>query len=333
MKRENIGIISSASLLFAALLIVAYIYVYGALSPVQSYPTVGVESLLSGGLRWIQLQAPIFSTLLSLATIVIGAMLNVSVPTRFNLFGRASQIPIFIYISVIVGFSSSGDILSAPFAALCGVCSLRDFYRAYNSSSYTSKLFLATIWMGVLPLLYPAAIVLWVAAFIFMVMFVRTLREILVVCMGLMLPLFSYVYVSWLLGANFIDQIVRFVHTITLQYNHSPDLWAGSTITLYIALATLFALLSLYGVLQVGIMSLRYVARIRIYCSYILVALGCAMLILPSFSFESFIVLAAPLSIAVTPALLRLRSWFAMPLFFVILALVTFSLFEVYLLI
>ncbi len=322
MKRENIGILSSASLLFAAILVLAYIYIYGVFSPVDVVHPVGVSSIVSGDLRLLQSEYPILSTLLSLVILVVGGVLNLSVSTRYSFFGKASQIPLFFYVCYVVGFATSNDILSAPLAAFFGVCSLRDFYRAYHSSLFTSKLFTASFWMGFLPMLYPSTIVLWFAAFLFLILFVRSLRETIVVFVGLILPLVSFIYVKWLFGESIDLSISQFFGTITVN---TQDAFMRQNI-LSIVLALFAALMSLYGVLCVGGMSLRYVARIRIYCAYILVGLGVVMLLLPSFSFESYVAIASPLSIAVTPVIFRVRSWLSTPLFLVILILTALSL-------
>lgn len=317
MKRKNIGILSSASLLFAAVLAVVYIYIYGAFSPVESITPSIVHSILSDDLIWLQSEFPIPTTISALAILIIGAMLSLSVPTRYNLFGRASQIPIFLYVCAITGFAATDNILSAPLAALFGTCSLRDFYRAYQSSAFTSKLFTAAFWMGFLPMFYPSTIVLWIGAFVFMIIFVRSLREILVVIVGLVLPIATLIYVRWMFGCDINVQISELMSTIvaTADYRSTPFIYY------HVALLSIIALLSLYGVFSVSVMSLRYVARMRIYCVYILAALGVVMFLLPSFSFESYAALASPLSIAVTPALLRMRSWITMPLFVTILLL------------
>lgn len=327
MKRKNIGILSSASLFFATVLALVYVYMYGVFSPVSINYSPGVNSITSDLLVGLQSQFPVMSTLLSLVILTIGAMLNLSVPTRYNLFGRASQIPIFLYVCFVVGFSTSSDTFSAPLAASLGVCSLRDFYRAYQSSSFTSKLFTAAFWMGFLPMIYPSTIVLWIAAFVFMILFVRSLREVAVVVVGLILPCAIFIYVRWLFGHDFDVQIVELWSSIISRF----DFQSVRFVDYHIVLALLVGLLSLYGVLQVSVMSLRYVARMRIYCAYILVFLGVLMFVLPSFNFESYASLASPLSIAVTPALLRMRSWLSMPLFIAILLLVVIPLLGVFL--
>lgn len=317
MNRKNIDLTSSASLIFAPILMVAHLYFMGPMSPIEMQQSDVVTSVLAKDLITFQQYSPIIAMIITTLLITLGAMLNVMVTTRYDLFGTASQLPLFLYVCFVVGFASSQDMLSPAIAACVGIFSLRDFFRTYESTSRTSKLFTGCFWMGILPMLYPATITLWVAAFIFMIIFVRSLREIAVVICGLALPFSLYTYAKWLLGTELEPQIMEFANSIITSYSYSPELW-NSRIIYRASLASLAGALILVSLMQVEIMSIRFVARTRLRCALILTGLGALMTLLPSFNVESFTAIAAPLSIAVTPAMMRMRAAITIPIFIAI---------------
>lgn len=202
MNRRNVDITSSLSLLIAPLVALAYLYIIGYASALGAPRLDSVASLLAADLFEIQSSYPIVATLVTALFLVMGAVLNVMVTARYSLFGTASQLPMALYAIFVSGFTISSMTLSASIAALVGVFALRDLFRSYGNSARTSKLFTATLWMGLLPLLYPTTIVLWLGAFAMLLLFVKSLREGAVVAIGLASPILTYTYVKWLMGGD-----------------------------------------------------------------------------------------------------------------------------------
>lgn len=264
--------------------------------------------------------APLITAILTAAILTCGAVLNVMLTTRYNLFVKETQIPLLLYVCFVVGFTASSDMLSAAIAACVGIFSLRDFFRTYESSGRTSKLFSACFWMGILPMIYPSTIVLWIAAFCFFVLFVRSFYELGVVIFGLLLPLCIYLYVSWLFGADMKPQIAEFMGSIAANFTHPSTIW-GYPMIYPTILTIVVVLMTLFTLIQLKLISIRFVVRTRLYCAMILAALGGLMIPLPSFSVDSFAPLAAPLSIVVTLALIRMRGAITISIIILIITL------------
>ncbi len=319
MNRKIVDFAATASLIFAPILILAYVYLLGPISAIGS-PMEVVPSLLSSDIISLQNCYPIISTVVAAAIIIYGAMLNVAITTRYNLFGTASRLPIVLYVVLIVGFSTSSNILSPAIAGCVGTFALLDFFRAYENSGRTSKLFTGCFWLGVLPLLYPTAIVLWVVAFALLILFVRSLRDIAVVIVGLILPIAATIYVRWLFGADIKIESANFLHSLTYNYPFPTPL-RMSHLVYSVSLAAISAILALFSFMQIERMSIRFVARTRLYSTLLFILLATLTIPMASFSVESLVVVASPISIAVTPALSRLRWWISIPIYIAMLLL------------
>lgn len=320
MNRKIIDLLASASIPVAMAILATYIYSVTSLNNVAEVNSHVVTSLLSSHFAPFQEQYPLISIAIAVTFFVIGAMLNVMTATRYNLFGTDSQLPLLLYVCFVVGFCTTTDIITPSIIACLGALSLRDLFRTYDNNGRTSKLLSGSFWIGVLPLIYPATIMLWIAPFIFLILFVKSLREIGVVVTGLLLPLALYAYVFWILGGEFLAPIVELFRSV-IEHSSYPPTFNRLIWIAHIVLTSVVAALSFISLLQVERMSLRFVARTRLYCTFILVILGAFMALLPSHSYQVFAALAAPLSIVVTPALMRLRSWISVPLYFVIVLL------------
>ncbi len=320
MNRRNIESSSTISLIFAPILLVIYIYFTGEFSPININPSPAVNSLLAPYILEFQHFAPILSTTLAALLIAIGAAINVMLIAHYNLFGTSSQLPLLLYVCFVAGFTTSPDMLTSAIAALIGVLSLRDFFRTYERSSRTSRLFTACFWMGILPMLYPSTIILWLAIFVLLILFVRSVSDVFVVLSGILLPIILYIYVWWLFGVDITPQIEEFFGTLLYDFTF-PSPIRESYAIYPVVLASLALLLMMVTLLQINFMSIRFVARMRNYCAQIFVVLACAMVLLPSFRMDSLVPLAAPLSIAVSPALIRMRGGITFAMLLAILSL------------
>lgn len=294
MNRKIIDRIASASIPIAIAILSAYIYFVTTLSNNTEMSSHAVESLLSPHLATFQDLFPINSIIVSILFFITGAMLNVMLATRYNLFTTSTQLPLLFYICFVVGFSTSSDTLASALAACLMTLSMRDLFRTYESNGRTSKLFSGCFWMGLLPLIYPATITLWIAPFLFLILFVKSLREISVVICGLILPLAIYTYLQWLWGGEFVAPILHLFGSIAERFSY-PSTLDSDILRCHTILGSVTALLGFISLLQVERMSLRFVARTRLYCTFITVILGVFMLILPSYSSQVATTLAAPL--------------------------------------
>ncbi len=324
MNNKNIERTSNISLIFTPILILTYTYCIGVMKYGDKISTSPIDSILSQYTLALHQSAPFLTAIIAAAILTCGAVLNVMLTTRYNLFMKETQIPLLLYVCFVVGFTASSDMLSAAIASCVGIFSLRDFFRTYENSGRTSKLFTACFWMGILPMIYPSTIVLWIAAFCFFILFVRSFYELSVVILGLLLPIFTFVYIGWLFGADIKLQIAEFVGSIVSNYPQLSSIWSYPMIFSTV-LTTIIVLLAIFTLLQLKLISIRFVVRTRLYCALILTTLGGVMMLLPSFSVDSLVPLAAPLSIAVAPALMRMRSGITIPILVLIITLAASS--------
>ncbi len=321
MNRKIIDHITVASIPIAITILAAYIYFVSVLSdhPVLC-PNAIRSSLLAPYIIDFQELFPVLSIVLSIVFFGLGALLTIMMITRYNLLGESSQLPILFYVCFCIGFATSPDLLAPVFAACIMALSMRDLFRTYDNNGSTSKLLSGCFWMGILPLIYPSTIVLWLAPFIFLIFFVKSLREIGVVFVGLLIPIFIYSYIQWLMGEAFITPTMQMIDMITTKHCYPPHFVRPLLLCRNI-FASVTALLVFISMLQIDRISLRFVSRTRLYCTFTMVFLSVIMVFIPSHSYQVTTTLAAPLAIAVTPAFMRLRSWITIPLFLAIIVL------------
>jgi len=150
------------------------------------------QSRYPGSARWIILFCVLFTG------IYLGRFSN-----RYNLYaGRCYlTIPFFGMAACFAGLAAES--LVQFVAALVLALAARNYCAAFRNGYGFNALFRASLYLGMLPLLGPAALPLWLLLPIAVFLFRRTVREAVVAFFGLGLPLFLFSYVRWGTGAEF----------------------------------------------------------------------------------------------------------------------------------
>lgn len=152
-----------------------------------------------------EMQRPILS-FVTAGVLLLGAGLTVGrIGVRYNLYSVGSCLGVSLYGLLACGILIGGDYLAGMLAAFLLARVFR-FYCASLRNGYTfDALFRGSFSLGLLPLVYPPALVFVPLAGWALVCFKRTLREAVVTFAGLLLPAALAGYLWWAVAGSFAE--------------------------------------------------------------------------------------------------------------------------------
>lgn len=145
-----------------------------------------------GWSRWIAFFCALFTG------IYLGRFAN-----RFNLYAGRCYLSIPFFGMAACCFGAGGESLLHFVLAAIAAIALRNCCAAFRNGYGFSELFRGSLCLGLLPLLSPATLPVWLLLPMAVFLFGRTLRETAVALFGLGLPLFALCYLSWGWGEGF----------------------------------------------------------------------------------------------------------------------------------
>ena len=184
-----------------------------SLSPVAS---AGLAVELPGELLGqLQLRLPGWSQLLGLICLLVAGIVAGRISVRTNLYGINTCLAISlcgIFVCTLAGPAVSLPIL---LAVLLLVGSVKRFCEALRDGYSFDPLFRASVLLGLLVLLRPAALPLLLLLPFGVLLFHRTRRETVVALAGVLLAPLAWSYVNWSLGGSFTAP----VETLWLRFS------------------------------------------------------------------------------------------------------------------
>ena len=164
--------------------------------------------LLGGALTRFQAAYPVWARLAAGFMILFTGMCTGRIAIRYNLYGVSTCLPIPLYAVVACGIFSGGNYLTAFAASMLLALAAKNYCRSYCNGYGFDAIFRASLYLGLLPLVYAPATPLVLILPLAILLFKRTFREAVVAAAGLILPLLTACYVSWGSGAEFTAPLV-----------------------------------------------------------------------------------------------------------------------------
>ncbi len=261
------------------------------------------------------------------ATVIVILAVNALMVTRIMViykanFGR-SFLCAAMYLIVATGIVSPYDSITGPLAAMLLVISSDRAVSAFRRNYRFEAVFKSAFAMGFIPLLYPAAIPLWLMLPVILALYQRTIREMVVAVAGLLLPFLLCSAAWWICGHpwDYIGEC--FVTGLTSTNGESLVALAdGNLFTLL--LPGLYMLLSLGSIVLLLINYNKYPNRVRkVYIHLAALLLCCVpMYFIPSGNLAASASLTAvPLSVIGTHFFIRSNRWLSIGIYVIILGL------------
>ncbi len=300
------------AIFLAALFVALYLFNFystidTSYNAVQQLNAYAQGSILGEALLWFQQSFPVLNSIVVVVMLFVGGLTLNEFTIRNNLFGVATKLPSIIYVLVCLASCTTPIITIPAMAAMLISLAFYSLYKSSKSRQYTLLLFLSCVYMGMIPLLYPStALILPIWVFAMLVVNSNTYRDAATAYIGVALPLVVGVTIKWLVGGgSFAHEWAMFINSTIAHSPYGVD-WLSIT-SLFIIVA---AAVSIVGLMRLDSLSMRYSLRQLIKSANIWLFLSLALVAIPSFSFEVWVIMSTPVSLLITVALLHVRSGF-----------------------
>lgn len=218
---------------FLTLLLLTVVMVWGAGEPLPpaAEPASGavsgaVSSAASGAASELAVRMP--ATLLDLfqtahpaltrwigaLLILLGGLTATRLTLRMNLYAVSTCLTLPLYGIGIAAAGLRGTWLTDLTACTLLVFALRNYCRSFGNGYRFDALFRASLYLGTLLLLHAALLPLLLLLPLAVLIFRRTLREVVVACAGLLLPAATLCYVNWGCGGSFTAPLLELAPTL-----------------------------------------------------------------------------------------------------------------------
>ena len=275
--------------------------------------------LLGGALTRFQAAYPVWARLAAGFMILFTGMCTGRIAIRYNLYGVSTCLPIPLYAVVACGIFSGGNYLTAFAASMLLALAAKNYCRSYCNGYGFDAIFRASLYLGLLPLVYAPATPLVLILPLAILLFKRTFREAVVAAAGLILLHLTACYVSWGMGDEFTAPVMTLADALV----SGVPLWIFKGLPLpslvmlcVIAALALTALLFFLSDIYAAGTKPRF---ILIFNTGIL-AMTLALLCTPSVTPEAFTLTAVPAALLFPVFFVRIDRRIALPVYLILLA-------------
>lgn len=232
-----------------------------------------------------------------------------------------------LYGLIACGVVFSPNSLSSAAASLCFALATQLILRSLHQTDERDSLFFASFLLGTMVLLTPPSIVLVGVIPLALLAFALSLRQLLLMVVGYITPLFAASYILWYSGGEFWDLMRNiFSHLATSQIENIQQIpYLGVVI-----IVAIFAILiwgAIYSAIRPDKMLLLARIRRAIHFFIWLFALSLSMVFIPACNLSLMAIVAVPATILLSFALSLLPNTHSTIAYWVLLLLFVIHLF------
>ncbi len=291
----------------------------------REYVGVGLDSgssMLGAYITDFQNNHRVWSAIITSLVIFLLSLNLGGLISRSNLYSTTTHIQIPLLGMVLWAACLNEQYLLSVLLAAFSAQVIGGFLVSVRNGLVLAPLFNASMLLSILSLLYPAAVVLWLAVPICLIFINVTGREWIVSLLGLLLPLATLSYIYWMLGEEFL-----FVSRTMLGLLLTPSsLFALGAILPYrfLIVATML-LLALFSLLWAG--GDIHKSRVRLQIIIVMFFASVATIVVPSATLLTLPLLAPMCVVLASLALVNLSASVVNVVYFMTLALLFLSFF------
>lgn len=238
---------------------------------------------------------------------------------RNNLYSVGTCLAIPLYGILLCGMGDGAFLSSCAAPALLALAT-KNYARSFRNGFGFDAIFRASLYLGLLPLVAPAALPLLLLLPLAVQLFRRTLRELTAALAGALFPLFVLCYVNWGSGGDFTAPMLLFGRLLTCGPFPALGtllplpklLFAGAAVVLGL-LSALFVFAERYAV--------GTKPRFILLFACITLLLACGSLCGPAATPEMATLTAVPVTLLLPFLFVRVRRPIAAPLYAALLAI------------
>lgn len=275
--------------------------------------------LLGGALVRFQAAYPTWARLAAGFMILFSGMCTGRIAIRYNLYGVSTCLPIPLYAVIACGIFSGGNYLTAFAASMLLALATKNYCRSYCNGYGFDAIFRASLYLGLLPLVYAPATPLALILPLAILLFRRTFREVVVAVAGLILPILAACYVSWGAGEEFTAPVATLADTLV----SGVPLWIFRGLPLpslvMLCVIAALALTALFFFLA-DIYAAGTKPRFILIFNIGILAMVFALLCTPSVTPEVFTLAAVPAALLFPVFFVRIHRRIALPVYLILLA-------------
>lgn len=275
--------------------------------------------LLGGALTRFQAAYPVWARLAAGFMILFTGMCTGRIAIRYNLYGVSTCLPIPLYAVVACGIVSGGNYLTAFAASMLLALTAKNYCRSYCNGYGFDAIFRASLYLGLLPLVYAPATPLVLILPLAILLFRRTFREVVVAAAGLILPVLTACYVSWGAGEEFTAPVTALADAVV----SGVPLWIFTALPLpslvMLCIIAALALTALFFFLS-DIYAAGTKPRFILIFNIGILAMTLALLCTPSVTPEAFTLTAVPAALLFPVLFVRIDRRIALPVYLILLA-------------
>ena len=304
---------------FVTLFALAVTAMWGGAGNGVSAGTPETMPLLGGALARFQAAYPVWARLAAGFMILFTGMCTGRIAIRYNLYGVSTCLPIPLYAVVACGIVSGGNYLTAFAASTLLALAAKNYCRSYCNGYGFDAIFRASLYLGLLPLVYAPATPLVLILPLAILLFRRTFREVVVAAAGLILPVLTTCYVSWGAGEEFTAPVTALADAVV----SGVPLWIFTALPLpslvMLCIIAALALTALFFFLS-DIYAAGTKPRFILIFNIGILAMTLALLCTPSVTPEAFTLTAVPAALLFPVLFVRIDRRIALPVYLILLA-------------
>lgn len=159
---------------------------------------------------------PVISSLMVMPLFCVAVLRLSRATVRFSLYPSATVAAIALCSLVLLALLPCESMFNSLLVVFFTAKSLGRLLGCFGLNMRPSRLFASMFFLGVLPLLDSSLVVVAVVLPLLVILMRRTLRETVIVVFGVLTPLFTYCYVVWCLGGDFLDAAYHLFFNVLL---------------------------------------------------------------------------------------------------------------------
>lgn len=216
---------------------------------------------------------------------------------RSGLSNGYCAFPIPLFGILACGIFVAPNILETAIASLSFAVSLHLLLRSLHSAEEKDSVFFAAILLGVTALLYPPCVVLVGVIPLAVFILAMSFRQVLLMVIGYLSPLFAASYVMWYRGDDFLQFSRNFVDALSAPHMGDVVNVPYLAVVLLCFVAAILVWGGVYAIARPDKMFLLARVRRALYLFLWVSLLSMLMLFIPSCSLSACAIIAVPVAI------------------------------------
>lgn len=244
---------------------------------------------------------------------------------KMGILGGFGTLPMSLFGFSACGILLSPQLLTASVAGLLAALGIMFLLKVMHLFGEKESIFTGSLFLGAAAVVYAPASVLGIAVLVAIFVAPLNIRQIILACVGWMIPIAATSYVNWYLGGSISDTVSdMWQHIVTPQpIPLSPLPIVTAIVTAMVAVMIVFSFIMSIHYRYTLVVSVRKSIEMEVWIAVICIAAlflpGCTITMLP--------VISVPVSVLLAFALERVSTTWANSLYAILIVLIILHLF------